>query len=249
MATGARDGRGGKRARLVADLRTIAAALPDSAKMPVTIESLAAKHGVSAETAYRAVRELEAAGAIEIRHGSGIYAPLRTPFLRHSPRRLTREQWDKGPGIQAADAAGREVTVDRIEIGRQDQPPAAAGALGPNPVVMRRRRYSVAGRPVQLAVSWLPASIAAGTAIEQENTGPGGIYGRLAEMGHAPVRYHEDIRGRMPEPDEVSALGLPRGHPVIEVTRHAFTADGRVVEVNVMVLDAGAYVLGYDVEA
>jgi GntR family transcriptional regulator len=215
----------------------------------MTIESLASKHGVSPETVYRAARELEANGAIEIRHGSGIYTPLRTPFLRHSPRRLARDQWDGGGGIQAADTGGRPVTVDRISIERQDQPETEAEALGPAPAVVRRRRYNVAGRPVQVATSWLPASIAAGTAIEQEDTGPGGIYARLAELGHAPARYHEDIRCRMPEPDEASDLELPRGRPVIEITRHAFTAQGRIVEINIMVLDASAYVLGYDVEA
>ena len=136
-----------------------------------------------------------------------------------------------------------------IKVRQESTPPAAAAVLGPGPVIVRERRYLIDGRPVQLATSWVPASIAGGTRIEQEDTGPGGTYARLAELGHAPVRFFEEITARMPLPDERKDLALPRVRPVLEVTRRAMTADGRTIEVTVMVLDAGAYVLGYNVEA
>lgn len=41
------------------------------------------------------------------------------------------------------------------------------------------------------------------------------------------------------------ALGLPRGTWVIAITRRAYTAERRCVEMNEMVLDASAYELEY----
>jgi GntR family transcriptional regulator len=49
----------------------------------------------------------------------------------------------------------------------------------------------------------------------------------------------------MPTPAEMSELDLPGGTPVVVITRHAYTDDGRCVEVNAMVLDASAYALEY----
>ncbi|MEK8141760.1 UTRA domain-containing protein [Streptomyces sp. M10(2022)] len=61
----------------------------------------------------------------------------------------------------------------------------------------RSRRYLLDGKPVLKAVSYLPAEIADGTPIAEVDTGPGGIYARLAELGHAP-KFREEIRVRMP---------------------------------------------------
>lgn len=103
--------------------------------------------------------------------------------------------------------------------------------------------------PVLLATSYLPLPLVAGSAITREDTGPGGTYARLAELGHEPVHFREEIRSRMPSPDEVTQLDLAPGTPVILICRTAFTGQGRAVEVNEMTLDAGSYVLEYDFDA
>ncbi len=100
-----------------------------------------------------------------------------------------------------------------------------------------------------LSTSYLPASLVEGTAITEPDTGPGGIYARLAELGHGPVRFREEVRSRMPLPEETAQLDLPAGTPVMLICRTAFADKGRVVEVNEMVLDAAAYVLEYDFDA
>jgi GntR family transcriptional regulator len=99
---------------------------------------------------------------------------------------------------------------------------------------------------VLLARSYLPAALVSGTQVTQPDTGPGGIYARLADLGHAPARFREDLRARMPEPDEVTALDLAPGTPVVEVIRTAFATDGQPVEASEMVADASAYVFRYD---
>ncbi|GGS58861.1 hypothetical protein GCM10010238_55180 [Streptomyces griseoviridis] len=85
------------------------------------------------------------------------------------------------------------------------------------------------------------------SAVTREDTGPGGAYARLAELGHEPVP--EEIRSRMPSRDEADRLRLAAGTPVVLVCRTAFTAEGRAVEVNEMTLDASSYVLEYDFDA
>lgn len=105
------------------------------------------------------------------------------------------------------------------------------------------------GKPVLLSTSYLPAPLVEGTAITEPDTGPGGVYARLAELGHGPVRFREEVRSRMPLPEETAQLGLPAGTPVMLICRTAIADEGRVVEVNEMVLDAAAYVLEYDFDA
>ncbi|WP_328969785.1 GntR family transcriptional regulator [Streptomyces sp. NBC_00239] len=127
-----------------------------------------------------------------------------------------------------------------------------AGVLGLAPgaaVWVRSRRFVLDGKPVMVAVSWLPGELVAGSAITEVDTGPGGTYARLAELGAAPVRFREEIRSRMPSADEAGRLVLGVGTPVVVIVRTAFAADGRVVEVNEMTLDSGSYVLEYDFEA
>ena len=66
--------------------------------------------------------------------------------------------------------------------------------------VVRSRRYLLDGRPVETAVSYIPADLAKGTPIADPNPGPGGIYARLEEQGHTLARFTEDVSARMPTP-------------------------------------------------
>ena len=64
-------------------------------------------------------------------------------------------------------------------------------------VVSRSRRCLLDGRPVEVAISYVPADIARGTAITQPNPGPGGIYARLEALGFRLDHFDEEIRARM----------------------------------------------------
>ncbi|MFE1781405.1 UTRA domain-containing protein, partial [Streptomyces sp. NPDC059506] len=104
-------------------------------------------------------------------------------------------------------------------------------------------------RPVEFAVSYLPLDIARGTPIAEPNPGPGGIYARLEELGHRLDHFDEEIRARMPSPDEVKTLRLAAGVPVIHLIRTAHDTAGRAVEVCDTVMAADAYVLAYRLPA
>lgn len=114
---------------------------------------------------------------------------------------------------------------------------------------MRRRRFVLDDKPVLLATSYLPTSMVAGSAITQADTGPGGTYARLAELGYKPVHFREEIRSRMPTKLEAEQLSISAGTPVILICRTAFADEGRPVEINEMTLDSASYILEYDFDA
>lgn len=174
------------------------------------------------------------------------------PLRRRSIQRLAREQWGSGRSVWAVDAGDRVLEVDQVQVTEEAAPDgvhAVLGLAGDDTVCVRRRRFVLDGKPVLLATSYLPMSVVAGSAVSQEDTGPGGTYARLAELGHEPVHFREEIRSRMPSKDEAARLSMSPGTPVILICRTAFTGQGRPVEVNEMTLDAASYVLEYDFDA
>ncbi|MFJ5675298.1 GntR family transcriptional regulator [Streptomyces sp. NPDC093097] len=184
--------------------------------------------------------------------GSGENDDHFPPLRRHGVQRLAWEQWGAGRSIWWADIGERELIVDQVAVHQAPPPADVAAALGmepAEPACVRSRRFVLDGKPVLLATSFLPADLVAGSAIAQEDTGPGGLYARLAELGRAPRQFREEIRSRMPSRDEANRLRLSAGTPVFLITRIAFMDGGRPVEVNEMILDAAAYVLEYAMEA
>ncbi|KIZ14426.1 GntR family transcriptional regulator [Streptomyces natalensis] len=213
---------------------------------------LMATYQVARMTARQALGVLQNEGVAEARKGAGVFVRDFQPLRRRGIQRLAREQWGEGRSIWSADIGDRELVVDQVTVTEAPAPAAIAAVLGIEPderVCVRSRRFVLEGKPVLLATSFLRADLAAGSAITQEGTGPGGIYARLAELGHTPVHFREEIRCRMPSPDEVNRLSLSTGTPVIIIVRTAFEDGGRPVEVNEMILDSAAYVLEYDVDA
>ncbi|WP_377271894.1 GntR family transcriptional regulator [Peterkaempfera sp. SMS 1(5)a] len=240
--------------RLIADeLRTaiLTGRLKPGDRVPGE-NTLMEQHGVAKETARRALATLAAEGLIETRRGSGTFVKAFRPIRRRGTKRLAQSQWGEGRSIWEADLDDRPMTTDRLEVGEVDCPPHVAPLLGLEPgarVVMRNRRYLVDGEPVMLAVSYLPAALAGGTRIAEADTGPGGVYARLAEVGAGPVWFREEVRVRMPLPEEAEALRLGPGSPVALIVRHAYAEGGRPVEVNEMTLDASRYLLEWEFPA
>lgn len=230
--------------------RILSGELQEGDRLP-SVRDITSAYQVTTGTAARAIAELRGEGLVVTRHGAGAYVRRFQAIRRSSPGRLARERWGEGQLIQDADTGSRPRTVD-VEVGETAAPDWVAAALGiaPNtPVVFRSRRIVVDDRSVQLATSYLPTELARGTQIMHTDTGPGGTYARLADLGHTPSSFTEYLRARMPLPAEVNRLELSEGAPVVEVTRHAFTDAGRCVEVNRMVLDGTAYLLDYSFPA
>jgi GntR family transcriptional regulator len=237
--------------RQIADLLRDAIArgeFPPGAKLP-SERVLMEQHQTSRVTVRQAIAVLGAEGLINVEHGRGVFVRTRPPLRRLGHERLGRREREAGKGAFLSDtlAAGREASTE-VEVARGSAPAGIADRLQLSegePVLIRRRRMLADGQPVQLATSYLPLRLVEGTQIEQVDTGPGGTYARLEELGHRLGRFQEDVSARMPLPDEARALRLSAGMPVIRVVRTAFDKQGAPVEVNDIVLAADRYELTY----
>ncbi|MEU4160411.1 GntR family transcriptional regulator [Actinoplanes sp. NPDC026670] len=213
-----------------------------------TVRELAQRFGVPTGTVAKAVDVLRANGVIVARHGRGLYVRSFGRIVRSSPDRLSKTWWGEGNSIQDRDTNGRLRAVHVVveEAPASEEIAEALGVPAGAAVLTRARRFAVEDRIVQTAISHLPLDVvAAAPAVGYTGPGPGGIYARMAEAGLGPETFRESLICRMPTSAEAEVMALPRGTPVIAVTRRAYTSTRRCVEVNEMVLDSSAYELEY----
>lgn len=215
-------------------------------------QDLAGRYGVSRHTVNRAVQILRSEGLVRVERGKGTIV-REIPVIRRDAmsryNQSTRErQGARGAFDAEITALGMtpraEVTVERI-------PASAAVAEGlrlteGEPVIRRMRHMYANDVPVQLAPSYIPASIADGTPLAEQDSGPGGIVSRFADLGHRQVRITESIRIRRADAVEQAFLQLEDEQPVIEIWHTGWTADDRPVEVCVHVAPAHLWILDYD---
>jgi GntR family transcriptional regulator len=217
-------------------------------KLPSETELVDHYH-VARMTVRQAVAELRGEGLVVPEHGRGVFVRSRPPVRRLASDRFARRHRDAGKGafIAEADGLGRP-SVDEIEVTEAPPPDRIRELLdltGRTRTVIRSRRYLLDGQPVELATSYVPSEIARGTKIADADTGPGGIYARLEEMGHRLKEFVEEVSVRMPTPDERRRLQLGTGVPVMIVLRTAYDTDSRPVEVTHTVKAGPSYVLEY----
>jgi GntR family transcriptional regulator len=224
---------------------------PPGAKIPGE-KDIIATYAVGRETAYRALQLLRDEGLTESRQGAPTKVRIFKPVRRKANERLSSEVWGAGTSLWDVDVLDERPEVMDPQVDRIEASAKVAGALGirrGDPVVRRSRRYALKGKPVLRAISYIPADLADGTPIAEVDTGPGGIYARLADVGHAPVAFREEVRTRMPSTEEKALLKLDRGTPVMVLVRTARDDEGRIVEVNEMLLDGASYILDYVIQA
>lgn len=206
---------------------------------------IANEFGTDRGTAARILAQLRGEGLLITKPRSGSFVRTFDPNLRSFPSRLAA--WKEGQAIQAADTGAPTRMVD-LTVGETAANEVVANGFGIAPgvsVVRRSRRFAMGDKPVQLADSYYLPEMVHSSSIVYTNTGPGGVYARLAELGHAPIRFTERLRARMPYPAETTSLELPGGTPVVAITRTAYDSEDRCVEVTEMVLDSSAYELEY----
>jgi GntR family transcriptional regulator len=211
-------------------------------------------YGVARMTIRNALRVLQDEGLTTAEHGRGVYVRARPPVRRLASDRFAQRHRKEGKAAFNAEAAqiGATPGVDMLTVTEARPPAEVADRLGvadDAEVVVRSRRYLLDGKPMETAVSYIPADLAKGTPISDPNPGPGGIYARLEEQGHTLARFTEDVSARMPTPDEARVLSLRPGVPVFRLVRTAYDVDGRAVEVCDTVMAADAYQLSYELPA
>jgi GntR family transcriptional regulator len=218
-------------------------------KLP-SVAELVREFRVSNTAIQRALSVLKHEGLIVGRQGLGSFVrevPVRRPrpseFLT-VPAPGERDHWTAW-----AAGEGRIASQELLFVGESTPPGDVAETLGlaaGEPAALRSRLLRLDGEPDQLAHSYYPLSIARGTALLENRRIKGGAIKLLADLGFtARDPLPEEVRGRMPTPDEARLLRLDGGVPLLEVFRPVVSPTGVVYEVAVMLYAADRHTLRY----
>ena len=216
-----------------------------------TLDELAARYRCSLAAVRKAIDLLKQQGLVITVQGRGTFVRERPHARRHGIERYSRSRWANGKSILVAEVEPQGRKAEQIirELAEVPAPEPVAERLGIDagtPVWVRRRTTLIDVRPNQLADSYYELDLVRGTAITQEDTGPGGGFARLEEQGIRLGRIREELSVRMPTGPETVALELPPGTAVIDLARTTCDTDGRPVEVMLAVIAGDMATFAYD---
>lgn len=212
-------------------------------------------YGVGETAAKHALQVLVAEGLIEARPGSGCYvrAASAATYLEHDRPQFPGSPFGVQPALASADeqvpATPRRLTWEhQTEFGPARPAVAArlglpAGAL----VVMTSYLMRADGEAVQLAASFEPAELTAGTPVALPEEGPlagRGVVERMRAIGIDVDDVTEDVSVRPAMLAEATALGVQAGAAMLVVER-AHYCGSRVVETAEVVVPAIKFRLRY----
>jgi DNA-binding GntR family transcriptional regulator len=246
--------------------------LPPGARIP-SRNAIIARYGVGETAAKHALQVLATEGLIEARTGSGSYVRKLPPagYLDHdrlqhpgSPFGLDEaasacpggDDPPSAPGRGASSASqSRASSARRLSWEHQTTrlipPPQIARRLGLEPgaeaVISTRYLLTADSEPVQLATSYEPEQVTAGTAVAVPEQGPlagRGVIERMASIGILVDEVIEEVSVRPSLLAESAALGMPAGAPALVIER-AHLASGRPVEAGDIVIAADRFRLRY----
>ncbi|WP_433247676.1 GntR family transcriptional regulator [Actinomadura nitritigenes] len=209
---------------------------------------LARKYGLNQTSISRAIGLLESEGLIRTERGVGSFV-LDIPTVKRVRRIPTRGNGSGSSFAEGMRKAGLSPKTELKQVEEIDPPDEVATRLDlpeGEKTLIRKRHMFADERPVQLAASYIPMSIAGGVDIAFPDTGPTGLYERLAERGHRVVRFTEEIESRRPTDEEADFLRISSAQHVLEVVRLAYDRVGSPLEVVVNVFPSQLWKLTYE---
>lgn len=209
---------------------------------------------VAQGTIRQALQLLRSEGLVIAEQGKGVFVRNKPRIRRLGHDRFARRHRDAGKAAYLVEAEEHQAKpqVDIFFVGPEEADAETAKLLGLRrgaKVLVRKRRYLSDDVPTELATSYIPWKLAAGTAMTEINTGPGGVYARIEDQGRQLSHFTEDVTARMPTPEEAKALRLGSGTPVLVLVRVAYDVDGNAVEVCDTVMSSDHYLLSYRLPA
>ncbi len=209
---------------------------------------LADEFAVSRVTINRAVGLLRGEGLVQVKRGRGAFVRSVPVITRVGTRRHGAR--DKGRG--AYDVELRRLGLEPTWTATVERVPASQQTgelldveIG-SELVVRRRRYFANDVPVQIADTYLATELAEKAGVTEENTGPGGTYSRLADVGRGPVHFSEDVTCRGASSAEAAFLEIEPNQPVFEILFVAADRENRPVAVTRHVVAGHQWKLRYE---
>lgn len=117
-----------------------------------------------------------------------------------------------------------------------------------SPVVERSRLVLLDECPVELATSYYPAHIGAGTALVERAKIKGGAVSLLAQLGHIGDCADEKVTARPATADEQALFNVGATEWVMCITRIVRAADGSTIQADIMTMLARERTLQYTVK-
>ena len=192
-----------------------------------TEPQLATAYGASRSTIRLAVGMLTTNGLVETRQGMGTF--VRQPAAPLTVALTREEDWQAGENTDAALQPAGEHThrpmTARFLAETANATAELATALNIAEgarVVVRRSQLHLDQEPWSLVASYYPMDIASGTPLEQAGQMDKSASLVLAELGHRPAGYRDDIYARMPDPVEAEFFRLASVIPITVVSRTAY---------------------------
>ncbi|MFI0412435.1 GntR family transcriptional regulator [Actinomadura sp. 3N508] len=209
---------------------------------------LARKYGLNQTSISRAIGVLESEGLIRTERGVGSFV-LDIPTVKRVRRIPSRGNGSGSSFAEGMRKAGLAPRTELVQAEAVDPPPEVATRLDlpEGELTLIRKRHMFADeRPVQLAASYIPMSVAGDVDIAFPDTGPTGLYERLAKRGHQVVRFAEEIESRRASSEEADFLRISTAQHVLEVVRFALDGAGRPLEVVINAFPSQLWKLTYE---
>jgi DNA-binding GntR family transcriptional regulator len=135
----------------------------------------------------------------------------------------------------SAEAAGlgRTGTQRLLNVGTTEPPEEVRDGLSLEPgdqVVCRSRLIMLDDRPVEIAASYYPAVIAAGSPLAGPGKIRGGAVATLTDLGFTAADVVERITARLPTTEEADLLQIAAHEPLLVLARTSHDPNGRAFE-------------------
>lgn len=149
------------------------------------------------------------------------------------------------PQVETTVTTAEVISTDLIYY---DDPKEDCNVIKPFGTMVRRDRVMrLNGSVAKISTSWFSYELAEGTALMEEDTGPGGSFARFAELGHKIVRLTEDVTVAEANAS-AEALGLEKGACIFKIVRSAFDELGQLTEITSEAFSPKTYQLQFDVQ-
>ncbi|WFE45283.1 GntR family transcriptional regulator [Verrucosispora sp. WMMD1129] len=229
--------------------RIEAGVLPAGAPLASETE-MVAEYRAARETVRKAMATLRAEGLISTAKARGSFVRPRWPVRRLGMDRYRVEtrQRDEQPTEKATsftkdqgiDWSAYTMDKEYAEVGANEQLGDLLNVDPGTPLLRRHFVFRSHGVPQQISTSYLLLDMVGGTPVADpaNEPWPGGNIAQLATLGITVDQVREQVRTRMPTPDESRILGIGDSVPVLTITRTMLAA-GRPVEAAVDIVLPG----------